>query len=80
MELPVAELSAGGIEIRLILPEVICRTPSSYLSAKQRDGKPLGADEIYKETWKWLEDHGCEKFVSNRLVEGYTKLRKIYTV
>ncbi len=26
-------------------------TPSDYLSAKQKNGIPLGADEIYKETW-----------------------------
>ena len=25
--------------------------PSEYLSARQRNGKPLGADEIFCETW-----------------------------
>jgi len=29
--------------------------PSDYLSARQKDGKPLGADEIYEETWLWLK-------------------------
>lgn len=26
--------------------------PSVYLHSKQKDGKPLGADKIYEETWK----------------------------
>ena len=73
MELPVAELSAGSIGDPADLTGSDMPDPSSYLSAKQRDGKPLGADEIYRETWKWLEDRGCEKFVSNRLVEGYAQ-------
>ena len=29
-------------------------TPSDYISAKQKNGMLLGADEIYKETWGWL--------------------------
>ena len=48
-------------------------TPSDYLSARQKDGKPLGADALYKETWKWLKDRGCEKFVNPRLIEAYAQ-------
>lgn len=29
--------------------------PSEYLSEVQRDGKPLGADIVYRETWQWLD-------------------------
>ena len=28
--------------------------PSEYLSAKQKDGTTLGADELFRETWLWL--------------------------
>ncbi len=38
--------------------------PSDYLSARQKNGIPLGADEIYKETWLWLKDRNCEKLVN----------------
>lgn len=47
--------------------------PSEYLSSKQRDGKPLGADALYKETWRWLRDRGCEKFINPRLIESYAQ-------
>jgi len=48
-------------------------TPSEYLSARQKDGKPLGADALFIETWKWLKERGCEKFVNPRLVEAYAQ-------
>ena len=47
--------------------------PSDYLSARQRDGKPLGADALFIETWKWLKDRGCEKYVNPRLIEAYAQ-------
>jgi hypothetical protein len=47
--------------------------PSDYLSARQKDGKPLGADALFKETWKWLRERGCEKFVNPRLIEAYAQ-------
>jgi hypothetical protein len=28
--------------------------PSDYLSARQKDGKALGADVLFIETWRWL--------------------------
>lgn len=46
--------------------------PSEYLSAK-KDGQPLGADEIYKETWLWLKERKCEKLVNKRLIEAYAQ-------
>lgn len=48
-------------------------SPSNYLSTKQKDGKTLGADKLYTETWKWLKDRGCEKFVNPRLIEAYAQ-------
>ncbi len=47
--------------------------PSDYLSARQKDGKPLGADLLFKETWHWLKERGCEKFVNPRLIEAYAQ-------
>ena len=47
--------------------------PSDYLSAHQKNGKPLDADEIYKETFLWLKSRGCEKLVNKRLLESYAQ-------
>jgi len=47
--------------------------PSDYLRARQKDGKPLGADVLFIETWKWLKERGCEKFVNPRLIEAYAQ-------
>lgn len=47
--------------------------PSDYLRARQKDGKPLGADVLFAETWHWLKDRGCEKFVNPRLIEAYSQ-------
>lgn len=47
--------------------------PSDYLSAKQKDGRTLGADEIYKETYLWLKERKCEKLVNSRLIESYAQ-------
>ena len=47
--------------------------PHEYLSELQRDGVPLGADEIYIETWKWLKERNCEKLVNPRLLESYSQ-------
>ena len=48
--------------------------PSEYLSARQRNGKPLGADEIFRETWLWLKERGCERLVNPRLLESYAQV------
>ncbi|MDL2206248.1 P27 family phage terminase small subunit [Eubacteriales bacterium OttesenSCG-928-N13] len=48
-------------------------SPSDYLSTRQRDGKPLGADALFTETWLWLKERRCEKFVSPRLLEAYAQ-------
>lgn len=45
--------------------------PGEYLSGLQRDGKPLGADEIYNKVYRWLTKLGCEKLVNPTLIEQY---------
>ena len=53
-------------------------SPSAYLSAQQKNGKPLGADIVYKETWLWLKQRGCEKHVNKRLLESYSQANLLW--
>ena len=61
---------------RLDIPENIegvdMPKPSDYLSAMQRDGKPLGAAETYTKTYRWLAGLGCDRLVSSELIEQYS--------
>ena len=43
------------------------------LSACQKNGKTLGADDIFRETWQWLKERGCERLVNPRLIESYAQ-------
>ena len=45
--------------------------PNKMLEAIQKDGKTLVASEIYKSTWKWLNERGCATLVSPQLLERY---------
>ena len=45
--------------------------PHDFLSAEQRDGSVLQAQEIYTETWQWLKGIGCAAKVSPQLLERY---------
>ena len=45
------EIDAAELPDGTVLDGTDTPTPSDYLSAKQKNGIPLGADEIYKETW-----------------------------
>ena len=45
--------------------------PAEYLSAEQRDGRPLGADKIYIKICTWLKSVNCDKLVNPNLVEQY---------
>ena len=63
-----ADVGDGAVLAGEVMPE-----PSEYLSEVQRDGKPLGADLVYKETWRWLDERGCTRFVSKRLIEAYAQ-------
>lgn len=44
---------------------------SEFMKAKQKDGKDLFAEEVFKETWLYLVERGCEKLVSKKLIEQY---------
>lgn len=72
-ELLVPDLVGGDIGEGADLMGADMPDPGEYLSARQKDGQPLGADELYRETWLWLKARGCEKFVSPRLLEAYAQ-------
>lgn len=42
-----------------------------YLTAVQRDGAKLCAEDIFRDTTEWLLKCGCENAVSNQIVEQY---------
>lgn len=67
-ELEAVDLPEGTVMEGINMPK-----PSDYLSARQKNGVPLGADEIYKETWLWLKERNCEKLVNHRLIEAYAQ-------
>ncbi len=67
-ELDAVDLPEGAVMDGVDMPK-----PSDYLSARQKNGIPLGADEIYKETWRWLKARNCEKLVNKRLIEAYAQ-------
>lgn len=67
-ELEAVDLPEGAVMNGVDMPK-----PSDYLSARQKNGVPLGADEIYQETWLWLKERNCEKLVNPRLIEAYAQ-------
>ena len=73
MEVPMTELDGGEFAEGADICGEDMPKPGDYLSAKQRNGKPLGADEIFRETWVWLKECGCERFVNPRLIESYAQ-------
>lgn len=72
-ELEPAELEAVALPEGAVLNGSDMPKPSEYLSARQKNGVPLGADVIYKETWLWLKKRGCENLVNKRLIESYAQ-------
>lgn len=42
-----------------------------FLKEEQKNGKSLYAEEVYKETWEWLKERGCEELISVQLLEQY---------
>ena len=65
----------GGRKLTVLdIPEVEgvdMPKPHDFLSAEQRDGSQLQAEEIYTETWEWLKKIGCAAKVSPQLLERY---------
>lgn len=73
----VDKISDGRLNGAMVLPE-----PSNmegadvppvkeYLKTKQKNGKDLCAEDVYKETFEWLRARNCEKLVSGQLIEQY---------
>ena len=42
-----------------------------YMKSEQQIGIPLCAEEVFKDTWNWLKERGCEKLVNTNLIEQY---------
>ena len=42
-----------------------------YLKAIQKSGIDLCAEDVYKATFVWLKERGCEKLVNPQLIEQY---------
>ena len=73
IDLPTPTLEGADLNDAADLTGEDMPNPSDYLSARQRDGKPLGADDLFRQTWKWLKDRGCERLVNPRLLEAYAQ-------
>lgn len=42
-----------------------------YLKAEQKSGVDLCAEDVFKSTYLWLKERGCERFVNSQLIEQY---------
>ena len=71
------KIANGKVNGAMVLPEPTeiegADVPpiKEYLKAEQKNGKDLCAEDIYKETWQWLKERGCEMLVNNQLIEQY---------
>lgn len=72
-DLDYTELEAVDLPEGAVLEGADMPKPGEYLSARQKNGQPLGADEIYKETWLWLKKRHCENLINPRLIEAYAQ-------
>ena len=45
--------------------------PKEYMLAKQKGGADLCAEDVYRNTWRWLAERGCERIISPQLVDQY---------
>ena len=45
--------------------------PKSYMKQKQKNGKDTHAVEVFKSTWKWLEERKCLSLVPEPVIEQY---------
>ncbi len=72
-DLDYTELEAVDLPEGAVLEGTDMPKPDDYLSARQKNGQPLGADIIYKETWLWLKERHCERLVNKRLIESYAQ-------
>ncbi len=44
---------------------------SEWMKQVTKNAQQNNAAEIYEETWKWLQERGCEKYVNKDLIEQY---------
>ena len=63
MELP-ADSDLSGED----MPE-----PKNYMLDRQKNGGDLDAEDVFRETWLWLKERGCERLVNPRLIEAYAQ-------
>ena len=63
MELP-ADSDLSGED----MPE-----PKNYMLDRQKNGGDLDAEDVFRETWLWLKERGCESLVNPRLIEAYAQ-------
>ena len=74
----VAAGNPGGRKLKVIeLPKptslegVDVPDPKEHLKREQKNGEAFSAEEIYKETWLWLKEKGCEQLVPKQQIEQY---------
>ena len=66
-----------GREAKVIMPpevepEAVEMPPvKDYMKDAQKDGKPLDAEDVYKDTWEWLKKVGCASIINPLLIEQY---------
>ena len=51
-----------------------------YLKTQQKGGIDLCAEDIYKETWNWLKERGCERLISTQVLEQYAMTNHSATI
>ena len=75
---PLAEkVMEGKATGELVLPdpvelEAVDVPPvKEYMQAAQKNGNDLCAAEVCTNTYKWLAQRGCEKYVNTQLIEQY---------
>lgn len=68
----------GGRQLKVIdlpnAPDLVgadMPDPRDYLKDKQKIGEDFLADELYRETWLWLKERGCERLISKQTIEQY---------
>ena len=42
-----------------------------FLKASQKSGVELCAEDVFKSTYLWLKERGCDRFINTQLIEQY---------
>ena len=45
-----------------------------FLKAAQKSGIDLCAEDVFKQTFLWLKERGCERLVNTQLIEQYAMM------